>query len=152
MRTLGGLDAGGGEPEVRFPCATWHAAAARRLFLEACKQDPSKPPAPRPLEVADTRSDQTIRVEPLGGGAYRVRSAGGGGDTPDRAPAVAAGLAKLAELDTSDDGSVVAFPCRHEHDTLLGLLLVRALNVRAALREEEATASRGVLVAPSAQE
>jgi hypothetical protein len=31
------------------------------------------------------------------------------------------------------------------------MLLVRALNVRAVLREEEMSASRGVLAAPSAQ-
>jgi len=45
----------------------------------------------------------------------------------------------------------VVFPCGRPHDELMGLLLPRALNARAALREEEMAASRGMLVAPSAQ-
>jgi hypothetical protein len=44
------------------------------------------------------------------------------------------------------------FSCSQEHDDLIGLLLVRAPNVRAAMREAEDMASRGVLAAPSAQE
>jgi hypothetical protein len=46
----------------------------------------------------------------------------------------------------------VSFPCGERHDALVGLLLVRAQNLRAALREEELTATRGILAAPSAQE
>ena len=137
--------------EIRFACNTWHASAARRLFLEAAKQDPSAPLLPRPLEVPDTRSEQTIRIEPLGNGAYRVRAEGVTEDTPSRAPAIAAALVKLAQLAGSDD-QVVTFPCGHEHDALVALMLLRAQNLRAALREEELNASRGVLVAPSAQE
>jgi len=38
------------------------------------------------------------------------------------------------------------------HDVLVGLLLPRAVNVRAAIREEEMSQTRGVLTAPSAQE
>jgi hypothetical protein len=45
----------------------------------------------------------------------------------------------------------LAFPCGHSHDALIGLLLPRALNVRAVLREEEAAVGRGNLVAPSQQ-
>jgi len=48
-------------------------------------------------------------------------------------------------------GDSVTFSCGQAHDALVGLLLVRALNVRAVLREQEMTASRGVLSAPSAQ-
>jgi hypothetical protein len=71
---------------------------------------------------------------------------------PSRAPAIASGLAKLAELTAADDDTtVVTFPCGEPHDALLGVLLVRALNLRQALREEELKASRGVLVAPSSQ-
>ena len=47
---------------------------------------------------------------------------------------------------------MVAFPCGLTHDALVGLLLPRALNVRAALREEETKATRGVLVSPGARE
>lgn len=152
MRVLGGLESSGADPKlVRFPCGTWHALAARRLFLEAAKHDPSQPLAARPLAVPDTRTEQTIRIEPLGGGRYRVRADGATEETPSRAPAIAAALAKLAELETEDD-EVVGFPCRHAHDSLVALMLKRAQNLRAALREEELTASRGVLVAPSAQQ
>ena len=59
------------------------------------------------------------------------------------------GLRKLAEME--DRGDILAFSCGQSHDPLIGLLLPRALNVRATLREEEAAATRGVLVAPSAQ-
>src|SRR4051812_29682271 len=75
MRVLGGLDfvRDGG---LRFPCRTWHASAAKRLFLEACKHDPSAPLEARPAEVPDTRSEQTIRIATLGAGVYRIESVG----------------------------------------------------------------------------
>lgn len=151
MQVLGGLEPAGEPAQVRFPCRTWHPLAARRLFLEAAKLDPAKPVEPRPLEVPDTRSAQTIRIEPLGSGRYAVRADTTGDEAPSRAPAIAAALAKLAELELSD-GEVVAFPCGHDHHALVAVMLTRAQNLRAALREEEMQASRGVLVAPSAQE
>jgi len=153
MRVLGGLEPvdDGDSRLVRFPCRTWHALAARRLFLEATKLDPEEAVVERPLEVPDTRSEQTIRVESLGGGRYAVRADGATEDTPSRAAAIAAALAKLAEL-SAEDGELVAFPCGHDHDALVAVMLKRAQNLRASLREEEMTASRGVLVAPSAQE
>ena len=43
------------------------------------------------------------------------------------------------------------FPCGTDHHELVGLLLTRALNVRGALREQEAAAARGMLSAPSQQ-
>ena len=58
-----------------------------------------RPGAPRPLEVPDTRSEQTIRIEPLGNGAYSVRAEGVTEEAPSRAPAIAAALVKLAQLD-----------------------------------------------------
>jgi hypothetical protein len=153
MAVLGGLEiVAEHDALLRFSCGSWHAAAAKRLFLEACKHDPSAQLAPRPLETLDTRSGQSIQVEPLGGGAYRVNSEGATEDTPSRAPAIASALAKLGELSTSDDPVVVSFPCADDHDSLVALLLLRAQNLRAALREEEMKASRGVLAAPSAQE
>jgi hypothetical protein len=61
-------------------------------------------------------------------------------------------VAKLAEMTRQDSNpEQVAFACGHPHDAAVGTMLVRALNVRAILREEEMAASRGVLVAPSAQ-
>ena len=43
-----------------------------------------------------------------------------------------------------------AFACGGAHDALVGLLLVRVLNVRAVIRGEDAAAAQGVLAAPSA--
>jgi hypothetical protein len=153
MTVLGGMERiADGDGTVRFPCRTWHGAAAKRLFLEACKHNPTAPLAPRPLEVPDTRSEQVIQIESLGDGAYMVHAKGATEETPSRAPAIAAALAKLTELSLSDDALVVSFPCGHEHDSLIALMLLRAQNLRAVLREEEMKASRGVLAAPSAQE
>jgi hypothetical protein len=153
LSVLGGLERLDDPLAVRFPCRSWHNTAAKRLFLEACKQDPEAPLEARPLEAPDSRSDQTIVVEPLGDGAYEVKATGVTDDTPSRAPAIARGMAKLAQLD-SDEGErpIVKFPCGQSHDPLVGLLLGRAQNLRAVLREEEMKASRGVLAAPSAQE
>lgn len=152
MRVLGGLEpvAAGG---LRFPCRTWHGAAAKRLFLEACKHDPSKPVGARPAEVPDTRSEQTIRIAPLGRGAYRIDAEGATAEVASRAPAIARALVKLGQLSSvEDDETIVSFPCGHDHAELIALLLLRAQNLRAALREEEMNANRGVLAAPSAQE
>jgi hypothetical protein len=151
---LGGMEQADEDPlELHFPCGAWHGAAARRLFTEACKLDPAAGVETRPLTGTDSRSGQAIEVEPLGAGRYRVTATGAGEGTASRAPAIARAIAKLAELDVdADDETVVAFPCRHDHDALIGLLLVRAQNLRAILREEELQATRGVLSAPSAQD
>jgi hypothetical protein len=152
MAVLGGMEPVEGDPAaLRFPCGAWHEAAAKRVFLEACKLDPSQPVSPRPLELHDRRSGQDIRLEQRGAGAYRVHAeAAAGGPSKDRA--VANGLAKLGQLAPDEDGVTVTFTCGTDHDALVGLLLVRAPNVRAILREDEAAALRGILVAPSAQE
>ena len=152
MRALGGLEADD-EVEVRFPCHTWHGAAAKRLFLEACKHDPSTPLEMSPLEVPDTRSEQRISVVAHDGGVYEVLARGATAEVPSRAPAIARAIAKLAQLDTrGEDGTTVVFPCGERHDELIALLLSRAQNLRQLLREEEMQATRGVLSAPSAQE
>ena len=150
MVRLGGLEQRGGL-EVSFPCGTWHRAAAKRAFLEACKLAADTPAEPRPLEAEDGRSGQTIRVESEGAGRYIVHAEGADDETSSRAPAIARGLAKLAELDTADE-KTVAFSCGHDHDEVIGLLLVRALNLRSTLREEQAATAPSVLSAPSAQE
>jgi hypothetical protein len=153
VSVLGGLEVLPDGVSLRFPCSTWHATAARRLFLEACKHDPSEPLEAKALEAPDSRTEQTIVIEPLGEGAYEVHAQNVTDDAPSRAPAIGRAMAKLAEL-SIDDGErvVVRFPCGQSHDQLIGLLLVRAQNLRAVLREEEMKASRGVLTAPSAQE
>jgi hypothetical protein len=152
MGELGGLEQVS-EAELRFPCADWHGTAAKRLFLEACKQDPSEAIEARPLSAPDTRTEQTIAIEPLGDGAYRVTAAAVEEGATSRAPAIGKAMAKLAELSLEEgDEPVVRFACGSDHHQLIGLLLGRAQNLRAVLREEEMQASRGVLAAPSAQE
>lgn len=70
-----------------------------------------------------------------------------------RVTTIARGLIRLGEMEeVADQPNQVRFGCGHSHDALIGLLLVRAPNVRAAVREAEAMASRGVLSAPSSQE
>lgn len=150
MGVLGGMQTTG--HSVRFSCGTWHDRAVRRVFLEACKLDPAGPTLSPSLQAEDTRMNQAISVASLGAGAYRVSAIAPDATTESRAPAVAAGLAKLGELTIDEaDVSVVHFPCGTVHDEVVGTLLPRAINVRATLRELEAAASRGVLVAPSAQ-
>jgi hypothetical protein len=150
MRTLGDLSAAGDDPAtVAFRCGSWHAALARRLFLEAVKVDQTAPVAVRPLTLVDRKTGQTITIEHLGTARYRVASAAID-ETASRAPAVTRGLRKLAELAPSEDETLVEFACGHDHDALVGLLLPRAVNVRDALREEEQSAGRGMLAAPGA--
>lgn len=150
---LGGLETVDSDADqaVRLPCRDWHNAALKRLFLECFRVDPSSELEPRPLGAPDTRSEQTITLVPLGDGAYRVDSSGASEGEPSRAPTIARALVRLVQLDEIDE-TTVAFPCRRDHHELMGLMLVRAQNLRASLREEELTASRGVLAAPSAQQ
>lgn len=151
MRVIGGLAESG--VTVAFACGTWHERGARRVFLEACKLDPSQPVEPRRLAVYDTRTSQAVAVEALSGGAWRITSVATDHAAPSRAGAVAAGLATLTDLEVDPaDDTVIEFPCGAPHHQLVGLLLPRAINVRAALREQEAAAGRGVLAAPSANE
>ena len=70
----------------------------------------------------------------------------------ERVNRLANGLRKLGEMTAvPDHPDQLAFPCGQSHDELVGLLLPRALNVRAILREEEEASTRGLLVAPSQQ-
>lgn len=151
MAALGGLEAVPGDAALlRFACGAEHRLACRRIFLEAAKIPTGPLPAPRPLAVEDKKAG---RVEALGGGAGAYAMAGPSGEEAvrTRLAAIAQGLVKLAEMTAESDGAV-AFACRRPHDAIVGLLLPRALNVRAVLREQEMTAARGVLAAPSAQE
>jgi len=152
MCAMAGMQHADAAATVSFPCGTWHEAAARRLFLEACKHDPSAPHEHGPLEVPDTRTDQTIRVVGLGNGVYRVEAVNVAEGEASRAPAIARAIAKLAELELQDDDVTVTFACDQPHDDLVAMLLTRAQNLRAILREEELQANRGVLAAPSGQE
>ncbi len=147
MAVLGGMEAVGTRA-LRFPCGADHELACRRAFLEACKLDPSQPLAPRPLVFYDKKSSHQIQIFSLGGGGYRVELEGG---EASRTAAIAAGLVKLGQMQ-APEADQVAFACGQAHDALIGMLLVRAVNVRATLREQELLAARGLLVAPSAQQ
>ena len=152
MCTLGGMSKLP-NGKLIFPCGDNHEVACRRVFLEACKIPPNTPTEPCPLNTLDRKSKLTITVDSIGNGAYRVTSNGEGRSAERRVSAIAAGLMKLGEMDVAQetDGDAVCFACGHSHDALVGLLLVRAPNVRVVIREEEASASRGVLSAPSQQ-
>ena len=152
MRTLGGMDAAAGPDAVRFPCRAEHGRACKRVFIEACKIVPGTALEPRPLAIFDKKCAHTIEVTGNGEGEYRLGAEDRDEATVHRISAIGAGLMKLAEIPALNESrDRIAFDCGHAHDALVGLLLVRALNVRAALREREAAAARGMLVAPSAQ-
>jgi hypothetical protein len=153
MRTLGSIaDLPGETRRLHFPCGGDHTTACRRLFLEACKADPAAPVEARPLSIHDKKLDGPVLAEKAGDGAYRLTAPGGDDDAARRLSVIAGGMVKLAAMETTDDDDTrVAFPCGHDHDALVGLLLVRALNARAVLRQEEQASARGVLAAPSAQ-
>ncbi len=147
MCRLGGLVAE--QPRLlRFPCGADHELACRRVFLEACKLGPGQAAEERPLKIFDKKSGRQLAALSLGEGRYRVASEGG---DAGRIAAVAGGLVKLGQMRAVAPDQV-EFPCGRAHDALVGLLLVRALNVRAVLREQEMAAARGILAAPSAQE
>jgi hypothetical protein len=150
MAVLGGLTTAGGW--LRFPCGAGHHLAVRRVFLEACKIPPGAELAPKPLAVLDKKLDRTITVTSLKPGLYEVSTDGPQDKSASRIDSITGGLKKLAEIEfVAGEPYRVKFVCEWPHDALVGLLLPRALNVRAVLREEEMAASRGMLVAPSAQ-
>ena len=152
MQTLGGMQETT-DGMLYFPCGERHEAACRRVFLEACKLPSDTLAESRPLNTLDKKSKLTITVDSVGKGVYFVSSKGDYRNPERRVVAIAGGLKKLGEMDSDEDNQVdsVAFSCGHSHDALVGLLLVRAPNVRVILREEEASASRGMLTAPSQQ-
>lgn len=148
MTILGGMES---TPEglLQFPCGVEHAMAIKRLFLEACKHDPNEPVEQRQLSIFDKKAGCTIAVSSLGEGGYQIAAEEEGKDR--RVSAITGGLIKLGQME-DQAADRVAFSCGHAHDALLGLLLVRAPNVRAAMREQEQDSSRGMLSAPSQQE
>jgi len=136
---------------LRFPCGEDHELACKRIFLEACKLDLNQPIEPRPLNILDKKSGLNITVSNLAKGAYQVTADGDARCKETRVSAIAGGLIKLGQM--MDEGvDRVTFSCQHSHHAMVGLLLIRAPNVRAIVREQEMLASRGVLSAPSQQE
>ena len=153
MTALGGMHPALGQPgRLAFACGAEHRAAAKRLFLEACKLATGSDIEARPMRIYDKKNDLTINAASLGGGLYRLEADVGGDKVARRVDGVTRGLVKLAEMGACETAGEARFPCGHAHDELVGLLLGRALNVRAAMRDAEAAATRGVLAAPSAQQ
>ena len=154
MAVLGGMDlVGDSSTTVRFPCGAPHHLASKRVFLEACKLPTGSELTARPLSIRDKKADANMIATNLGNGSYEMSSDGEGDKVAKRKSAVTAGLAKLAQLQLDEGGrDRVEFPCGQSHDALVGLLLVRAPNVRVILRQQEMAASRGQLAAPSAQQ
>ena len=152
MQVLGGMEQTS-DGLLSFPCGHAHLLAVKRLFLEACKLPPDQPIEPRPLHIFDKKANATIAVASLGQGLYEARATEQVRGVDRRVTTIARGLIRLGEMDeVADQPNQARFSCGHSHDALIGLLLVRAPNVRAAVREAEAMASRGVLSAPSSQE
>ena len=155
MAVMGGMGPAPGQPErLAFACGAAHKAAVKRLFLEACKRATGAEVAAQPMRVYDKKNDLTIDATAVGGGRYRIAAIDGEGNdkAAQRVDGVTRGLVKLAEMEPGVEPGEVRFPCGHAHDALVGLLIGRALNVRAAMREAEAAATRGILAAPSAQQ
>ena len=155
MAVMGGMEPAPGEPgRLAFACGAQHRAAVKRLFLEACKKATGAEIAALPMSIYDKKNDFTISATSIGGGAYRIAADAGEADdkVARRVDGVTRGLIKLAQMEPGAGPGEARFPCGVAHDELVGLLLGRALNVRAAMREAESAAARGVLAAPSAQQ
>ena len=150
IQGLAGLD--GRQELLAFACGAKHRLAMRRAFLEACKIPSNATVDLRPLTVLDKKLNRNVTVRSLGDGLYELTADSSGDAAASRLESIAGGYRKLAEIDLiPGEPHRFRFPCARQHDALVGLLLPRSLNVRAALREQEMAATRGTLVAPSAQ-
>jgi hypothetical protein len=149
MQVLGGMERTE-DGLLRFPCGHAHLADAKRELLESAQLKSDADLGVHPLRFFDEKGGVTIVTANLGDGTYHVAGEGevAGGET--RLTTIARGLMRLGQLEEVEGSTTkMRFPCGQSHDALVGLLLLRAPNVRAALREAEEMASRGVLAAPS---
>ena len=145
MVVLGRMEAVQGDGRrVRFACNSSHDFACRRVFLESCKWDPAVAVQPKPLTIFDKKSDGNVTVSSLVDGFYHVTGEAESDGGKKRRVAIGAGLVKLGEMEWAEgDEERFAFPCGHAHEKLVGLLLIRALNVRGVEREQQMAAARG---------
>ena len=151
MKILGGLESED-DGLLYFPCGDAHEQAIKRIFLESCKADPAASVSALPLHIRDRKTGCEIKATYGGDGIYQLSSEDTEQNCERRVMAVTRGLLKLAQMDEVEEShDKVAFSCGQSHDALIGLLLIRAPNVRAAIREAEMMASRGVLAAPASQ-
>lgn len=153
LRKLVGLENDDDVPGwLGFGCGGSHLKALKRVFLDACKLETGAPLNPKPLAAHDKKADCDLTVGSLGEGRYQIRAAVDQPQAAKRAVAVANGYIKLCEMElTSEENHEIAFTCGCGHDALMGMLLFRAQNVRASMREDETATARGVLASPSQQ-
>ena len=137
---------------LRFTCRTMHERALKRAFLDLCKIETGAPLTPKPLTAFDKKADCNLTVVNLADGLYEIKCEQPTEAGAKRAAALARGFIKLFEIEAGDGGkNRIVFPCRTNHDPIIGALMYRAQNVRSAMKEEEEAATRGVLSAPSQQ-
>lgn len=150
LQRLGGLEKAPGDGGyLRFPCGSDHPRALRRLFTRICRRDPDLPAAAFSLAAHDKKAKCDITITSEGEGRYRFAAAL---ETPMAERRVAAarnGLVKLTQM-TAPDGAddLAVFSCGMAHDDMIAMLLPDALNVRGAVREQDALRAGGVLSAP----
>lgn len=151
MQLLGGMSISP-KGHLYFSCGGQHTLACKRIFIEASKLSSDTFCEARPLNIYDKKSQSNINLTFKDGGLYKVSTTSiDDSEARRRVDAVANGLRKLTNMSTGDRNDEVVFDCGKRHDSLIGLMLVRALNVRAVLREEGQAAAQGVLTAPSTQ-
>ena len=149
MRVLGGME-DTDEGLLRFSCGATHLLSVKRLFLESCKLGMDDDVSMRPLTILDKKSGLHISATAQSNAVYKITADSDEKGADRRIRLVAGGLAKLGELEQVKEDQVRC-DCGIAHDALIGVLIVRAPNVRSVLRELEQAANRGVLAAPSAQ-
>ncbi len=137
-----------------FPCGAAHLRALKRAFLDLTKLVEGESIEPLPLTVFDKKADGNVMAKSLGEGVYQITAESDGG--AKRTKPIARGFAKLCEMEEVEgqetEPGAARFACGQSHDAMIGQLMYRAQNVRAAMAEDEQAASRGVLSAPSAQQ
>ena len=148
-----GLEPAAAESQwLRFPCGGDHLRALKRAFLDLCKLETGAPLEAKPLQAFDKKAECDLEAIALGAGKYQMKPLADTEQSAKRATALARGFAKLCEMRELEAGpNTVQFPCDVDHHELIGMLMYRAQNVRAAMREEEQSADRGVLAPPSQQ-
>ena len=137
---------------LRFPCKSFHQRALKRAFLDLCKLESNATLEAKPLAAFDKKAGCHLAVVNRGRGVYQIEHEQETAAAGKRAAALAFGFVRLCEMQAAEEtANRVSFRCEAAHDELMGMLMFRAQNVRAAMREEELTGSRGVLAAPSQQ-
>jgi hypothetical protein len=136
---------------VAFTCKAEHLRAIQRAFLDLTKLAGDENIDPLALTVFDKKADCAITATGDGQGGYVITAEKESGTK--RVNAVARGYIKLCEMEPVEGKEgTIKFACGTDHDAMIGQLMYRAQNVRAAMAEQEQAASQGVLSAPSAQE